>query len=79
MAFILISETIETMSCQPQFLVFEFMSVNIFGAILENFGSVPQLDLLGCQGHLIEILDSLKLHKQTTQGQNAATIIKGKC
>lgn len=51
------------------------MSVNSFGAILDL---CPNLILLGCQGHLIEILDSLKPHKQTTQGQNAPTMIKGK-
>lgn len=78
MAFVLNSETIERGSCQPQLLTFEFMSVNICGTIFDNFGFLPQLDPGCLQGHLIGILNSLKPHKQTTQGQNAPTIIKDK-
>lgn len=52
LAFILNSETIETVSWQLQFLIFEFMSVNIFGAILDNFAFVPQLDPAWLPGSL---------------------------
>lgn len=58
MAFISDSESIETVSYQPERLTFDFMSVNIGGAVLDDFGFLPQLDPAWLPGHFIEVLDT---------------------